>query len=481
MSAEPANDKLQIFPKHHFMTSLRTKVFLGVITGLLLVILAAEIVVYRQAVAFAERELFQKLRKFAGALEEVVYIGDSGDLRLHYDWESRIRLGNDDRAEFFEFKDMNDDFLLDSHNLGGDSLPNVGGHHNYELVDYGNIFLGIYENHFTKVSEGQNDQQYKLLVADNTDLIAEARETAIRNLMIFTPLAIIAALIMSFGLTAIALSSISRFRARVQSLSATDSKSQLDLNDVDREIKPLGVALNKYIDHVNQHIVHESRLLAETAHELRIPLANMRTELDDLSDDYAKDPVLNNALEKIESNVTGLQRMTENMLLLYRIESGKYLPRVSLMDLKEVLELKTKGIFAEGGPTVELHGESATVCSNRSVIGIIVAQLVHNACQYAPGSKVSINWQKQDDRILLHVDDSGPGIPEEERERIFERMYRFEDLNQPQSSGSGLGLALVRLYAESVEAFTQCTESPTAGARFSISLPCSCPTQTDSV
>ena len=64
------------------MTSLRTKVFLGVITGLLLVTLAAEIVVYRQAVAFAERELFQKLRKFAGALEEVVYIDDSGDLRL---------------------------------------------------------------------------------------------------------------------------------------------------------------------------------------------------------------------------------------------------------------------------------------------------------------------------------------------------------------------------------------------------------------
>lgn len=459
------------------MTSLRTKVFLGVISGLLLVTLAAEIVVYRQAVAFAERELFHKLRKFAGALEEVVYIDNSRNLQMHYDWENRIRLGNDDRAEFFEFKDMSDEFLLDSHNLGGESLPNVGGHQSHQLVDYGNIFLGIYEHHFTAASEGQPGQPYKLLVADNTGLIAEAREAAIRNLAIFTPLAVIAAFIMSFGLTAIALSSISRFRARVQALSTTDSKSQLDLEDVDKEIKPLGVALNKYIDHVNQHVVHESKLLAETAHELRIPLANMRAELDDLSDNYSKDPVLSSSLEKIEFNVAGLQRMTENMLLLYRIESGKYLPRVSLMDLKEVVELKTKGILIEDSPGIELHGDSVTVCCNRSVIGLIIAQLIHNACQYAHGSTVSINWQKQDDRVLMHFDDSGPGIPEEERERIFERMYRFEDLNLPQSSGSGLGLALVRLYAESVEAYTLCTESPTGGARFSISLPCICPTQ----
>jgi len=462
------------------MTSLRSKVFVGVISGLLLVTIVAEIVLYRQAVDYAETKLLDKLQRFAVALIEVVYVDSANGLQMYPDWEGKIRLGRDDRAEFFEFKDVNDEFLLDSHNLGGDSLPNVGGHMQYQLVDYGKIFLGVYEHHFTASADAEAGNQFRLLVADNTGLISEARDATIRKLIIFTPIAVIVALLMSFGLTAIALSSISRFRTRVQVLSATDSASQLELHDVDKELQPLGLALNKYIDQVNQHVVHESKMLADTAHELRIPLAKMREELDDLNGEGAQEPRLKNALEKIELNVTGLQRMTENMLMLYRIESGKYQPRLSLMDLKEQLEIKTNGILAEENIGIELVGSSATICSNRSVIGVIVTQLIQNATQYAPGSRVTIHWQREGDRMLMHVDDSGPGIPDTERERIFERMYRFEDLNQPHSSGSGLGLALVRLYAESADASTRCTESPTGGARFTISFPCICPSEADS-
>lgn len=458
------------------MKSLRAKVFLGVLAGLLLVALAAEIVLYRQAVSFAEMELVNSLKRYAIALTGVVYLDAENRLQVHRDWESRLKIGLDDRAEFFEFKKPDGTFIADSHNLGGESLPETGADGGYALVDYGAVLLGVYEHHFT-LTQNQVSQPFVLLVANNTGLVATARALTIRSLTLFTPLVLIAAFLVSFGLTTIVLGSISKFRTRVAALENSGAKKRLELDDVDVEMKPLGQALNTFIDQINQQLVSESRLLADTAHELHTPLVKMRTELELLQQGEPSIKEFKTGLREVEKGVTGLQRMTDNMLLLYRIESGKYHPRLEALELQHELERVVKKISPElenEGIRVHLQGDTAQVCCNRSVIVLIITQLIRNASMYAPGSPINISWQQLNTNVLLHIDDSGVGIETAERERVFERLYRITDHVHQQPSGSGLGLSLVSLYAQSVNASVQCRESPYGGARFTIILPVEC-------
>ncbi len=458
------------------MKSLRAKVFLGVLAGLLSVALAAEIVLYRQAVSFAEMELVNSLKRYGVALTGVVYLDAENHLQVHRDWESRLKIGLDDRAEFFEFKKPDGTFIADSHNLGGESLPETGADGGYALVDYGAVLLGVYEHHFT-LTQNQISQPFVLLVANNTGLVATARALTIRSLTLFTPLVLIAAFLVSFGLTTITLGSISKFKTRVAALENSGAKKRLELDDVDVEMKPLGQALNTFIDQINQQLVSESRLLADTAHELHTPLVKMRTELELLQQGEPSSKEFKTGLREVEKGVTGLQRMTDNMLLLYRIESGKYHPRTETLDLQHELERVVKKISPElenEGIRVHLQGEAMQVCCNRTVIVLIITQLIRNASMYAPGSPINISWQQENTNVLLHIDDSGVGIETAERERVFERLYRITDHVHQQPSGSGLGLSLVSLYAQSVNASVQCRESPSGGARFTIILPVEC-------
>ena len=118
-----------------------------------------------------------------------------------------------------------------------------------------------------------------------------------------------------------------------------------------------------------------------------------------------------------------------------------------------------------------------TFVSNRSVVDLIITRLLDNAMQHAEGCKTSISWQTNASGLELHVDDAGEGIPETERDRIFDRHYRFQSQKHSDTSGTGLGLALVRLYANSVNAKTVCTESPLGGARFTVMFPANPGTQ----
>ena len=462
------------------MKSLRSKVFLGVVAGLLLVTLAAEVVLYRQAISFAEKELLNSLKRYAIALTEVVYVDSNDQLHFNKSWEKNLKIGLNDRADFFEFKTLDSQFITDSHNLGGESLPEPGTDRGYKLVDYGRILLGVYEYHFNLSAQDRKHLTFKLLVANNTGLVKTARKSTMRTLLLFTPLILLAAFGVSFALTAIILASISKFRTRVVELEQTDTKSRLNLNDVDTEMKPLGQALNKFIDQINQQLLNESRLLAETAHELHTPLVNMHTEIRFLQKGNPTIKDYKYGLKEVERGVIALQRMTDNMLMLNRIESGKYHPGLSLLDLRDEIQRflkKIKKELTEEGVSVRLQGDQVMVCCNRVVINLIIKQLIKNASMYAPGSPIDISWKRVEDKVSLHIDDNGQGIAKSERELIFNRLYRITDPNHSRPSGSGLGLSLVRLYAKSVNATVQCHESATGGARFTIALPTKCQTE----
>ena len=438
---------------------------------MMLVIAVAEILLYRQAVSFAEKELFTSLRKYAVALADVGAFDRRTGFTLYSDWESRIKISPEDRSQFFEYKTDQGIYLTDSHNLGGNSLPQVGVHQGQMLVDYGNIVLGVYEYHYQMALGTLAPQSIRLVVAENTDLISGARESTLKRLLFFTPFALIAAFLTSLGLTTITLSSISRFTKRVKTSSRTDNRTRLDLGSIDKEMQPLGEAINKYMYQLNKHTNLESKLLADTAHELRAPLASMRRELDQLKLASHSPAEFSIHAANLDENLSGLHAMTDNMLMLYRIESGNYHPRLTSIQLTTVLDSIVGHYRKNKNLEIEVSGEEVTFVSNRSVLDLIITRLLDNAMQHAAGSKTAISWQTTKAGLELHIDDAGDGIPESERDQIFHRHYRFQSHKQSDKSGTGLGLALVRLYANSVNAETLCTDSPLGGARFTVLFP----------
>jgi len=195
---------------------------------------------------------------------------------------------------------------------------------------------------------------------------------------------------------------------------------------------------------LNKHTNLESKLLADTAHEIRAPLETMRKE---------------------------------HMLMLYRIESGNYNPRLVPIELLTELENIVRPYKKRSETEIEISGREVTVVSNRSVVNLIVTRLLNNAIRHAAGAMISVNWDVSSEGVELHVDDAGKGVPEADRERIFDRHYRFQD-KQSATSGTGLGLVLVRLYANTVNAKTYCTDSPLGGARFTVLFPATTEKQT---
>jgi len=186
----------------------------------------------------------------------------------------------------------------------------------------------------------------------------------------------------------------------------------VDLNAIDTEMRPLGEALNKYLYQLNKHANQESKLLADTAHELRTPLGRMHKSLAMLKQaSDSPDEFLIHA-GNLDNDLFGLQVMTENMLMLYRIESGNYKPRLEPLDLSKELSPIVQSYNASKNLAIELQQENTTVYSNRSVINLITTRLLDNAIQHASGNKISILFETKRNTVELHVDDGGSGIAE---------------------------------------------------------------------
>lgn len=166
-----------------------------------------------------------------------------------------------------------------------------------------------------------------------------------------------------------------------------------------------------------------------------------------------------------------MRRLVADLLLLARADAGRPSVRQGV-DLAEVVrEAVAEAISISADHTVSVHvpeGQSVGVDGAPDDLHRLVLNLVENALAHTPpGTIVDVSLGRDGDRLALEVSDSGPGIPDELRERIFDRFVRAERTG----GGSGLGLSIVRAVAEAHGGSVSVAESPTGGARFTVRLP----------
>ena len=215
--------------------------------------------------------------------------------------------------------------------------------------------------------------------------------------------------------------------------------------------------------------------LATASHEIRTPVtaiigfsAVLLRQWDTM------DPVqARGFMERVMSNARGLQTLTEQLLDFSKLEGGRS-TSVELLDLAGTITriLAERPELTAGHELSSNLAEGCIVRGSSSAVERIVINLVENAAKYAPmGTKITAIVRADGDRVILLVDDEGPGVPDADRDRVFRPFYRSRDNSDSRTGGAGAGLAIVAEYAASMSGAVTVEQAPTGGARFTVSFP----------
>jgi signal transduction histidine kinase len=191
------------------------------------------------------------------------------------------------------------------------------------------------------------------------------------------------------------------------------------------------------------------RFVADASHELKTPLASIRLLADSiLQSDEIDVETAKEFVADIGSEAERLSRITEALLVLTRMDSRKEVP-VSVIDLRDSISDTARvlePVAREQRVSIELIlGEPCLVRANGDDIYHILLNLMENAIKYnVPNGTVTVSICKEEDTVRLLVEDTGIGIPEEDREKVFERFFRVDKARSRAAGGTGLGLSIVQ-------------------------------------
>jgi two-component system OmpR family sensor kinase len=226
--------------------------------------------------------------------------------------------------------------------------------------------------------------------------------------------------------------------------TGSDTLQPVAIANPAKEVKPFVSALNDLLDRLTQQIRRQEQFVSDAAHELRTPLAALQVQLELLECAVGAEE-RGSAIAQLRRGIERLTHLGQQLLTMARLDPTNTRAQARTLDLSEIamnvvgeLWLLAKAKNVDLG---SVEHEPMLVRGDAEALKIMITNVVDNAVRYTPsGGRVDINLRRHADKVELEVVDTGPGIPAEERERVFDRFYR--GISQT-ASGSGLGLAIV--------------------------------------
>ena len=239
------------------------------------------------------------------------------------------------------------------------------------------------------------------------------------------------------------------------------------------EVAEVAHAFNRMADSLRLEEEQQQRLIADIAHELRTPLTILKGELEALEDGLLEPEAA--TFGRLGEEVTLLERLVQDLRLLTQAESGELSLHRQRVDLAALAREATASFAAHArhrDVTVVPDVASVILEGDPDRLRQVLANLLENAVRHAPpGSRVDVGLRRDDEHAILTVRDRGEGIPEEQRERVFQRFYRVDRARSRATGGSGLGLAIVRTLVELHGGSVAAASHPDGGAVLTVRLP----------
>ena len=324
------------------------------------------------------------------------------------------------------------------------------------------------------VRPGSGKGAILIQVAERSSLRADfARQIMLRMMLPQAVLVLLAALAVWFGV-GIGLRALTSMRREIENRSHVDL-SPINETGAPAEIQPLLRAMNDLLSRLSAALAAQQRFIADAAHQLRTPVAALKMQAE-LAVRQVRDGEAAATLQHLHTAADHAARLVGQLLTLARAEPGSHR---SVMREPVALMSLARDVTREWVPraltrSIDLGFDdasaAATISADPFLIHEMLNNLIDNAIQYTPaGGRVTVRIRLQEDRATLEVEDDGPGIPLDEREKVFERFYRMPG-GAPE--GCGLGLAIVREIAQGHQATVAIQAGAGGrGARMTVTFP----------
>jgi heavy metal sensor kinase len=350
--------------------------------------------------------------------------------------------------------------------------------------------------HFATLSDGDNvyrvvgrrvqarGSPYTLVVLrplhDQEDLL----ERASYALLIAVPLALLLASIGGYFLARKSLASVVRMSATAAGIGAANLHERLPVANERDELGGLALVINGLLQRLDISFEQQRRFMADASHELRTPIAIMRSEAEvALSDTETSNEELRESIRIFKEETKRLTGIVEDLFMLARADAGQYnvtSREFYLDELAGEVVRAVRALAAEKGVTLQLEAtEEMPLRGDENLLRRLLLNVVDNAIKYTPtGGAVTISCRLEAKRYVIEVSDTGKGIVVEAQPHIFDRFYRAdtarsraEDEGAGLTSGAGLGLSIARWVAEAHQGTLELLNTSAAGSVFRLVLP----------
>jgi signal transduction histidine kinase len=305
-------------------------------------------------------------------------------------------------------------------------------------------------------------------IAARTESLSDLRQL----LFIGGPIALALASLAAYWVAAAALRPVEAMRARAAGISSAGPGLRLPVPPSKDEVARLGETLNAMLERLAEASEHERAFVADASHELRTPLAILKTELELALQGGRSPEELHAALASAAEETDRLTQLAEDLLTIAQTDRGELPIRPERAPVAEIMgdvASRFSRRAEDAGRPLDIEMEpDLRLEADRLRLDQALGNMLDNALRYGSGP-VSLTARARDGLIELHVLDRGPGLPEEFRERAFERFSRASASRN--DGGSGLGLAIVEAIAHAHGGEAHLANRPGGGADVWITLP----------
>ncbi len=324
--------------------------------------------------------------------------------------------------------------------------------------------------------ETSPDYPFQVFVAASENPLMREERLLARTLLLGTPLALMFAAFVCWWAASRALRPVSDMSAQAEQITVQSLDVRLSGGAANDEVGQLRRAFNSLLDRVAAGVTSQRQFMADASHELRTPVTAARTAAEvTLSQPRRDEAEYRDALTVIAAQTARLGRMVDDMLVLARADAGGYPLRLGPCVADELMEEcadAARLLASAQNVPLDTEIERAVVLeADGALVRQLTMNLLENAIKHTPeGGRVHLSLRSRRGAVEIRVSDTGCGIPDTERHRIFERFVRL-DASREASGGAGLGLPIARWIAECHQGTLTLEESGPSGSTFVARLP----------
>lgn len=264
---------------------------------------------------------------------------------------------------------------------------------------------------------------------------------------------------------------------KTKSIEVSNLKERVPVPESKDELSQLADTINHLLVRLDVAFDSQERFIQDASHQLKTPLAIMKGELDVFKSGARSEKETGTLVESLSQEIDFLTRLTNNLLILARVESGatnmsfvkNRLDEVVLSQISRLSKfaaMKKVSLQIDFDAFYSASEEELSLLCDKDLLGVLVYNLIENAIKYSPeNSTVKVIGNVDESKLKVCVEDEGEGIEQEELQNIFNRFHRLQKTSL-KTQGSGLGLAICKVVADSMGAKLHATRNQGPGSTF---------------